>query len=104
MIDAMDVILDYHHLVHKYQIWRIFTPFIFSGGFSFNFLMHTVVLYENCRNYEINPFSTGAGGTSADFLWMVMIGMVVFLVVGLYLEMYVMSEALLFMILYVWSR
>lgn len=104
MVNPVDVILDSHYLFKKFHIWRLFTPFIFAGPFSFNFLMHTVVLYENCRNYEANPFNTGAGGTSADFLWMVIIGMLIFTVVGIYLEIYVMSEAILFMILYVWSR
>jgi Derlin-2/3 len=104
MINPVDVVLDYQYLVKKFHIWRLFTPFIFAGPFSFNFLMHTVVLYENCRNYEVNPFNTGGGGTSADFLWMVIMGMLVFIVIGIYLEIYVMSEAILFMILYVWSR
>ena len=35
------------------------------GPFSFNFAMHTYVLYENSRRYESNPYNTGGGGSSA---------------------------------------
>lgn len=92
-------------LVHqKFHIWRLVTPFLFAGTFSFNFLMHLVILYENCKRYERNPFSTGAGGTSADFLWMVIVGMGIFCVVGCYFELGFMSEQLLYLIMYVWSR
>jgi Derlin-2/3 len=66
--------------------------------------MHAYVLYENCRRYEQNPFNTGGGGTSADFLWMVILGMGVLCVVAHFFGLVFMAEPLLYMIMYVWSR
>ena len=89
---------------HKFHIWRFFTSFIYAGKFSFNYIMHLYVLYENCKRYEAGPFNTGGGGNSSDFLWMIMLGMAVLCVVGYFFEMQVLSESLLYMIMYVWSR
>jgi hypothetical protein len=88
----------------KFNYWRLFFPFIYCGKFSFPFAMHAYVLYENCRRYEQNPFNTGGGGNSADFLWMILIGMAVLCVVAYYFQLIIMSEPLLYMIMYVWSR
>jgi hypothetical protein len=88
----------------KFHFWRLFAPFIFVGPFSFQFAMHAYVLYENCRRYEQNPFNTGAGGNSADFLWMMILGMGVLCVVAHFFGLVFMAEPLLYMIMYVWSR
>lgn len=69
-----------------------------------SFVMHLVVLYENCKRYEVNPFNTGGGGTSADFLWMVCIGMIILNVIAYAFDIMLLSECLLYMIMYVWSR
>ena len=103
------MVFDWHAISSKFHVWRLITPFLFAGTFSINFVMHLFVLYENCRRYEANPFNTGAGGTSADFLYMVVLGMVVFCTMAAFestlgLQMQVMSEPILYYILYVWSR
>lgn len=103
------MVFDWHAISSKFHVWRLITPFLFAGTFSINFVMHLFVLYENCRRYEANPFNTGAGGTSADFLYMVVLGMVVFCTMAAFestlgLQMQLMSEPILYYILYVWSR
>jgi Derlin-2/3 len=103
------LIFDWHSVKSKFHVWRLVTPFLFAGTFSMNFVIHLYVLYENCRRYESNPFNTGAGGTSADFLYMVVLGMAVFVMLAIFesslgLGMQVMSEPILYYILYVWSR
>ena len=50
------------------------------------------------------PFNTGAGGTSADFVWMLCLAACVFPILGYFFELPFFSESLLFMIMYVWSR
>lgn len=89
---------------YKFQVWRLITPFLFAGPFSFNFAMHAYVLYENCRRYENIAFDTGGGGSSSDFLWMVGISMSVLVIVAYVFDMVVMSESLLYVVMYVWSR
>jgi hypothetical protein len=103
-ISAESQVLLWDRIFQKFQIWRLFTACIFSGGFSFPFAMHTYILYLNSRNYEANPYNTGAGGTSADYLWMLLFSVTVLLGISYLFEMYVVSEALLFVIIYVWSR
>lgn len=104
VVNPHDVILNWDLVIKKFQIWRLFTAYVFAGSFSFNFLMHTVVLYENCRRYEANPFNTGAGGNSADFLFMVLIGIILLGIVAHLFEVFILSVPLLYMIMYVWSR
>ena len=103
------LVFDWDSLSSKFHIWRLITPFLFAGTFSINFVIHLFVLYENCRRYEANPFNTGAGATSADFLYMLVLGCAVFIVLAVFerslgLGMQVMSEPILYYILYVWSR
>ncbi len=103
------LIFNWTLIKSNFHFWRLITPFLFAGGFSVNFVMHLFVLYENCKRYEANPFNTGAGGTSADFFYMVLLGASVLLVLAYFesslgLGMIIMSEPLLYMIIYVWSR
>ena len=102
-------LFDWYSITKKFHIWRLITPFIFSGGFDLNFVMHMYVLYENCKRYEMSPYNTGAGGTSADMLFMVLFGMVFQVILAIFdpyigLGLVVLSEPILYHILYVWSR
>lgn len=63
-----------------------------------------MVLYENCRRYEAYPINTGAGGNAADFLFMLLLGIVLLTIVGHFFGLAVLSISLLYMIMYVWSR
>jgi Derlin-2/3 len=103
------IIFDWPSISQKFHFWRLITPFLFAGGFSMNFVFHLFMLYENCKRYEANPFNTGAGGTSADFLYMVLLGGIACIILGFFdsslgLGLVVMSEPILYMIIYVWSR
>ena len=88
----------------RFELQRLFLSFLYAGGFSFNFAMHLYMLYDFCKKYEANPFNTGAGGNSADFLWMVIFGMVVIHALNYLVELHFLAEPLLYMIIYVWSR
>jgi Derlin-2/3 len=87
-------------ILRKFHIWRLFTPFIFSFPFSIDFAMHTYLLYDNCRRYELNPFNTGGGGNSSDFLFMVLLGMAAMCVAAYFFNLSLMSNPLLYMIMY----
>lgn len=103
-ISPESMVLFWPPIAQKFQIWRLFTAFIFAGPFSFNFAMHTYVLYENCRRYEASPFNTGGGGNSSDFLWLILMSMAVLLVIAYFFDMLILSDAILYVIMYVWSR
>jgi hypothetical protein len=104
MLSPYDLILNWHSIKNRFHFWRLFTTFIFAGKFSFNFAMHTYVLYENCKRYEAAPFNTGGGGTSADFIYMLLVTMGILLVISYYFEMLVLAEPILYVIMYNWSR
>lgn len=104
MIDAYSMVLDWPSIRGKFHFWRLLTSFIYAGKFSFNFAMHTYVLYENCKRYEASPFNTGGGGTSADFIWMILVTMGILLVIAYYFDMLILSEPILYVIMYNWSR
>jgi len=95
---------DIDLIKNNFEIYRLLTPFIFAGGFGFPFAMHVYVLYENCKRYEINPYNTGGGGNSSDFLWMIMIGMVLIMAMTYFFRMVVFADPIVFYIIYVWSR
>lgn len=104
MLNPMSIVFYWPAIKDKFQIWRLLTSYWYAGKFSFPFAMHLYALYENCRRYETNPFNTGGGGTTADFIWMVFLGMLVFSVVAFVFDLMVLSECMLYMIMYVWSR
>lgn len=104
MLSAESMIFSLPLIWKRFQIWRLFSCFVFAGGFSFNYAMFLYLFYDNSLRYENNPYNTGGGGTSADFLWMLMLGMAVLCVVGHIFGLMVLSEPLLYMIMYVWSR
>ena len=102
---AINKLLFVSELVRmKFQVWRLITPFLFSGKFSFNFAMHLMVMYENFKRYESNPFNTGAGGNSADFLYMIIICGGIQIIIAHYMNYFILSESILFTIMYVWSK
>lgn len=104
MLDAGSLVMIWRLLSDKFQIWRLFTCFVYAGPFSLNFAIHTMVLYENCKRYEANPYNTGAGGNTADFLWMLIVTMAILLACAYVFDLYVLSEPLLYVIMYTWSR
>lgn len=104
LLNPMQLIFSWPLIWHDFQIWRIVTPLLFAGGFSFNFLMHCYILYQNFIRYENNPYNTGAGGTSADFLWMCLLGLPFLLLSASLFDFFILSEPFLYYVMYVLSR
>jgi len=88
----------------RFHVQRLVLSHLYAGSFSFNFAMHLYMLYDFCKRYEANPFNTGARGTSADFLWMIILGMTILNAMNFFMDYPFLSEQILFYILYVWSR
>ncbi|KAJ8598158.1 hypothetical protein CTAYLR_007373 [Chrysophaeum taylorii] len=98
------VIWSWDLVWHKFELWRLITPFAFFGGFSFPFLINVYLLVQYSRNYEVAPYNTGAGGTTADYAWMLILGMGILLILSTLMGQPVPSQGLTYMVLYVWSR
>eukprot|EP00618_Florenciella_parvula_P019107 CAMPEP_0119538048 /NCGR_PEP_ID=MMETSP1344-20130328/50575_1 /TAXON_ID=236787 /ORGANISM="Florenciella parvula, Strain CCMP2471" /LENGTH=228 /DNA_ID=CAMNT_0007580789 /DNA_START=18 /DNA_END=701 /DNA_ORIENTATION=+ len=104
MISPMSLTLDFGRLSSKFEVWRLATNFVFFGTFSFPFLIQMYIFVQYSQRYEVAPFNTGAGGTSADYAWMLCIGAALLTVMGFFASQPFLGQALSFMVLYVWSR
>mmetsp|Transcript_4414 Transcript_4414/g.9944 ORF Transcript_4414/g.9944 Transcript_4414/m.9944 type:complete len:233 (+) Transcript_4414:94-792(+) len=106
IVSPADVVLDWSQVRDNHQYWRLLTSFFYGGPafFSIGFAIHLFMVYENCRRYEETPFDTGGGGTSADFLWMLAITLAPLLILSYFFHMHVLSEVLVFLLMYTWSR
>lgn len=104
MLDPRLIYVDWTKIKENFQIWRLVTNFFLAGKFSINFAMHLYVLYDFSLRYERNPYNTGAGGTSSDYLYMVILAMGVLMSLDYFMPSGYHSESLLYTIMYVWSR
>ena len=106
IIGTQNFLFHVDSIWHNFQYWRLVLPSLYAGPFSVPYAAHIYSLFQACNLYEKNPFNTGGGGNSADFLWMVLLGIILFCCIGYCAEeiMIVMSTPLLFMIVYVWCR
>jgi Derlin-2/3 len=97
----------YISLIHKeafshFQVWRLVTNFFFLGKFSINFGIRLLMIARYGVQLEQGPFK----GRTADFLWMMIFGSFVMLVlsaISLFHSPF-LGVSLVFMLLYVWSR
>ncbi|XP_078484540.1 derlin-2-like [Ciona intestinalis] len=83
-----------------YQIWRLFTNFLFFGTFGFNFLFNMIFLYRYCRMLEEGSFR----GRTADFVFMFILGGVIMSIFGLFVNLVFLGQAFTILLVYVWSR
>jgi len=104
LVNPSSLILHYDLVVNKFEIWRLASNFVFIGPFSFPFVIQLYMLYQYSMQYETNPFNTGAGGTSADYAWMLVIGALLLCGIGFVLSIPLLGQGLTFMVMYVWSR
>ena len=91
----------------RFEVWRIFTCFIFFGKPSFHFVFQLYLLVRYCKDYETNPFAVGSGaavGETADVAFCLLFGGVIMLVVGYFMQMFFLGDPMVFMLLYLWSR
>lgn len=72
-ISVMKLIYVWDDIWTNFAIWRLLTPFLFVGKFDFNTLMCLYMLQSFSQRYETEPYNTGAGGGTADYVAMIMV-------------------------------
>lgn len=82
------------------QVWRLITTFLFFGLFSIDFLFHMYFLVRYCRMLEEGDFR----GRTANFVMMLLFGIVVMTAIAPFLSVHFLGNALTFMMVYVWGR
>jgi len=91
IVSPASLYLDLYLIISKFQIWRLITPFIFFGPFGFKFVFAMFIFVQYSPRYEADPFSTG-GNNSADYAFMLCLGIGVLSVSGFCGEIPLPSE------------
>lgn len=108
-ISPMKMIYIWDNVWENFEIWRFLTPFLFVGKFDFNTLMCLYMLQSFSNRYETEPYNTGAGGGTADYIFAMMFGCATILatypIMGMILPVPPMfARTLMFFVLYTWSK
>ncbi|KAM4706887.1 derlin-3 isoform 2-T2 [Discoglossus pictus] len=87
-------------IFRKFQIWRLFTNFLFFGPLGFSFFFNMIFLYRYCRMLEETSFR----GRTADFVFMFLFGGLLMTLFGLFASHLFLGQAFTIMLVYVWCR
>lgn len=103
---AIDIINPYYlyynpELIFEGQIWRLFSPFLFFGVFSVDFMFNMYFLVRHCRQLEEGDFR----GKPSQFVLMILFGISLIVLIAPFLQTHnFLGSALTFMMTYVWGR
>lgn len=102
---AVDIISPFSlyfnwNLVFQGQVWRLITSYLFFGVFSIDFLFHMYFLVRYSRLLEEGDFR----GRTANYVLMLLFGIICISVVAIYTRVHFLGSALTFMMVYVWGR
>ena len=78
------------HFSVNFQVWRMFTTFLFFGTFGFNFFFNMIFTYRYCRMLEENSFR----GHTADFVVMFLFGSCAMVVFALFVNLLFLGKLL----------
>lgn len=87
-------------IFRQYQLWRLFTNFLFFGTIGFNFLFNMIFTYRYCRMLEEGSFR----GRTADFVFMFLFGAFIMTLISLGINIVFLGQAFTIMLVYIWSR
>jgi len=103
---AIEVINPYYlyystDLILEGQLWRLFSPFLFFGLFSVDFIFNMYFLVRHCRQLEEGDFR----GKPSQFVLMILFGIGMTCMLTPFLQSHnFLGSALTFMMTYVWGR
>ncbi|KAL7483577.1 hypothetical protein ACHAW6_009208 [Cyclotella cf. meneghiniana] len=105
----MKLIFLWDSIWDDFEVWRFVTPFMFVGKFDFNTLFALYMLCSFSQRYETEPYNTGAGGGTADYIFALMFGMsaifVTYPIMGKFMPILpLFARTLTFFVIYVWSK
>ncbi|CAI9091991.1 OLC1v1027117C1 [Oldenlandia corymbosa var. corymbosa] len=102
LYNTRTIALYYSDVFRRFQVWRLVTNFFFLGGFSLPFAFRILAILYYGAALEGGPFDK----RTADYIWMYIVGGSSVLVMAIIPFMWAPfnGSAIVFMILYVWSR
>lgn len=103
-LSPLSMYYNFDLVLYRGQYWRLLSSFVFFGSFSIDFLFHLYFVIRYCRLLEEGRFR----GRTADFVWMLTLGIVIMLVLAVCVNMFskirFLGHSLAFMMVYVWGR
>lgn len=103
MLDPFILYLDFKLVFERFQIWRLFTNFIFFGKFGMPWVFQMFILVRYFKMLEEQYFP-GVRGT-AEFITLCTFGASVMITIAYFWQgLLFLGPGLVFMCLYVWSR
>lgn len=104
LLSPLTMYYNFDLVLYKGQYWRLISSFIFFGSFSIDFLFHLYFVVRYCRLLEEGHFR----GRTADFVWMIIIGIFLHLVFAVSVDAFsrirFLGHSLSFMMVYCWGR
>jgi len=102
---ALDVVSPFFlyfnsRLVLKGEWWRLFTNFLYMGELGIDFIFHMFFLIRYSKSLEETSFRN----RPADFLWLLVFGMIVLTAIAPFVKVQFLGTSLNFMLVYLWSR
>lgn len=105
MLDVISPYQLYYHpeaIYKHYEVWRIFTNFVFFGTLNINWIFHMFFLVNYSRMLEKGLFH----GRQADMLYMMLLSAALLLLVAPLLNsaQLFLGSSLTFTLVYIWSQ
>ena len=92
--------MNFNLIVKKFQIWRLFTNFMYFGEFSLSFFFHAIIYFRNSKLLEKNVFK----GNVADYIFFLVFCMMILLFLSYFTGSLFLAQSLSFAMTYYWGR
>ena len=100
LINTLDIYLNFYLIIHKLEVWRILTTFIYFGEFNLNLILHMFIFFRDSKILEKKIFQ----GNSADYLYFILFCMIFLLLLSPITKSLFLSTSLNFAMMYYWGR
>ena len=87
-------------IIKRFQIWRLFTNFLYLGKFNTSLILNIILLSRNSKQIEKKVFH----GDSADYLYFLFFCMIIFIIISPLTKIIFFSHCLRNSIMYYWGR
>lgn len=103
IVDPEYLYLDFDLVFKKFQFWRLVTCFLFFGKFSLPFIFQIFILVHYFQMLEQGYFIGNRGLAEMSFM-LTFVGFLMLVFSYFWGNLYFMGPALVFSVLYIWSR
>jgi len=103
LLNPFYMILNFDLVFKHFQIWRLFTTFVFlplSPMTGFHYLLNLYFLYSYSTRLETGLFD----GRPADMLFMLIFNAICLLIVGFVMKLMLLMDPLILSVLYIWCQ